>query len=121
MQRVTQPSRFRRFLSAPARRALALLVAIAQVGMALAPALHAREDAQVAHFEAGGTRLHYTHDETACPACSATIGGPVEHAATAVEAAPRVHLRGDVALVVAGADRYALAHPRAPPRSDRVV
>ena|SRR5215212_7769897 len=121
MQRVSHPTRFRRLLTTPVRRALALLVAVAQMTVVLAPALHSTSNDGGMHFEAGGTRLHYTHDETACPACSATIGGPIVQPAPLPEAPPRVLVAGARAIDAVGVDRLVASHPRAPPLDDRDV
>jgi hypothetical protein len=122
MERVSHPNRFRHLLSAPIRRALSLILVIAQMVGVLAPALHTKLQGETrAHVEAGGTHLHYTHDETACPACSAPLGDPVSHTAAAFAAPRRVIVHGAYERSPFAAELFTLSHPRAPPIVDRTV
>src|SRR5687768_6589134 len=119
MHRVSSRTLSRILLSPALRRALALLLALAQLGVSLAPAFHSRDAGdRVAHFEDGGTRLHYTHDETACPSCTATVGGPIARAATLVEPPLRGRAPSPRFTIAPASESVALSHPpRAPPAS----
>jgi Zn finger protein HypA/HybF involved in hydrogenase expression len=121
MQRVPYANRFRRFLTAPVKRALSLVIAIAQLTVAMAPALHARlgSDTRGAHFENFGTRLHYTHDETACPSCSAPQSEPPAHAAVPACAPRHVIVHGTRDIGPVATPPSSDSNPRAPPRVDR--
>src|SRR5688572_33313631 len=87
MQRMSSPVLARILLSSALRRTLAIVLAVVQLGVTLAPAFHSRDAGDwIAHLEDGGTRLHYTHDETACPSCTATVGGPTPRTEPFLEA-----------------------------------
>src|SRR5688500_5202891 len=119
MQRVSSPILSRFLMSSGLRRALAVLLALAQLGVSLAPAFHSRDAGdRIAHFEDGGTRLHYTHDETACPSCTATVGGLVHRTEPFLEATVRRHAPPSNITGAAVTGGVALSHPpRAPPSS----
>ena len=64
------------------RRLAALLVAVAQVALGVAPLLEVRQDASAGvHVEAYGTTFHQAHDDANCAACAAQhLVGRVERA-----------------------------------------
>ena len=116
MQRVSNASFIHRLLTTPVKRALSLLFAIAQMTVVMAPALHARLGSDTkAHFENGGTRMHYTHDETACPACSAPQGDRVQVPPVLAESPRHVVVHGAREIGVVTAAAYSVSRPRAPP------
>ena len=114
MNRMPTARRFNRWLLRP----VMLVLALAQLVVVLAPAVERVEDRDSGiHLETQGTRQHYVHDDTACPACQ------VHHLVGRVVAPERIvavpvlepHI-GDVVLaaIPTGHDHYP-ASPRAPP------
>jgi hypothetical protein len=74
------------------RMLAAFVVLIAQVGVAGASVLDAREGASAAsHLEQGGTNLHFAHNEADCFLCRAQhIGDATPFNATPLDAAPSI-------------------------------
>ena len=109
-----------RLLTLPVKRALSLLIAIAQLAVAVAPALHAKLGSDTkAHFENGGTRLHYTHDETACPSCSPPHSDVPAQAPPPADTPRQVMVHGTRDIGPVAASPLRTANPRAPPIVDR--
>ena len=92
-----RPNTANRSLRSAIRIMAAFVVAIAQIGIAGASVLDAREGASAAsHFEAGGTSLHFAHNEADCFMCRAQHLGD----ATPFQPAP-LHTSGEHSTVVA--------------------
>ena len=51
-------------------RLAAVLATIAQLAVAGAPVADLDSAPSVAHIEAGGTSVHFSHDEAICPVCA---------------------------------------------------
>ena len=68
MNRVPDESPLSRLMLRP----VLLLLALAQLVVLAAPGMDRAQDRDSgAHVEIEGTRLHYVHDDAACPACQA--------------------------------------------------
>jgi hypothetical protein len=95
----------------------ALLAMFAQSVVAIAPLAEGRTARMSSHVEANGSASHFTHNEANCVACQArSLHAP----APATDHPPiadghAMVARPRVATVIASADQYPPANPRAPP------
>jgi len=95
----------------------ALLAMFAQSVVAIAPLAEGRSARMGSHVEAHGSASHFTHNEATCVACQArSLHAPnpaPEH--EPIASSHTTVARARVATVVASADQYPPANPRAPP------
>jgi hypothetical protein len=99
-------------------RPVMLLLTLAQLVVVVMPAFDRADDRDSGiHLESAGTRLHYVHDDTACPACQAQhlVGRVVPPARVGAAAvlAPRM-ANPTLAALPHSRERHP-ASPRAPP------
>jgi hypothetical protein len=99
-------------------RLAALLVWVAQLGIAAAPAADGRAGPSAApHAEAYGTRVHYAHTPELCPACAAyALLGQSELVARSARVEAPLARTAPVAVEwVSVTRRLTAAQPRGPP------
>jgi hypothetical protein len=92
---------------------------MAQLAVAFAPALDSRRGSDARpHIEQTGIRLHYAHDEAACPTCVAQhlMARPEPSARPVTLGDPAIPPATDRAPRVVAAEHATANPPRAPPK-----